>query len=293
MISKWVDKNLKYIFVLPCVIFVVVMIAFPIIYNIALSFCKWSMSTVEPPEFVWFDNYKLLLSEPRFWQSVGRTVYFAVVALLIETVVGVLLAIMLNRKFYGSSVAKTVFLLPVVSTPVAIGMVWMLIYEPTIGFANVLMKSIGLKPLEYLASAAQALPSLILIDVWEWTPMIMLIVHAGLTAIPTEPYESAMVDGASNWQKFRYITLPLVSPSILVAMMLRLIDVTKTFDIIYSTTKGGPGFATETINIYAYVTSFNYFEFGKASAITILFFIVVISVSQMFMTAKKKMEVDF
>lgn len=293
MILKWVDKNLKYIFVLPCVIFVVVMIAFPIVYNVALSFCKWSMSTIEPPEFVWLDNYKLLFTESRFWQSVGRTVYFALVALFLETIIGVLLAIMLNRKFIGSSVAKTVFLLPVVSTPVAIGMVWMLIYEPTIGFANVLMKSLGLAPMEYLASAAQALPSLILIDVWEWTPMIMLIVHAGLTAIPIEPYESAMVDGASNWQKFRYITLPLVSPSILVAMMLRLIDVTKTFDIIYSTTKGGPGFATETINIYAYVTSFNYFEFGKASAITILFFIVVISIAQLFMTAKKKMEVDF
>lgn len=291
---KWIDKHLNVIFIAPCILFVITMIAIPLVYNLGMSFTQWSMSSVQAPKFIGLGNYKLLFGEERFWNAVGRTVIFVLSALSIETVLGVGLAIMLHRKFFGKRLAQMLFLLPVVATPVAVGMVWMLMYEPTIGYANVLLKALSLQPRQFLATTTlESLFSLVLVDVWEWTPMIMLMAYAGLMAIPDTPYESAKIDGANAFQTFRKITLPLLSPTILVAVLLRLIDVIKTFDIIYSTTKGGPNFATENINILAYSTTFAYFEFGKAAAITVLFFIVVILISAGFMQVKKRVEVEY
>lgn len=293
MFIKWIDKHLPYVFIMPCVLFILSMIVFPIGYNLMMSMNKWSMSALQSPEYVGFQNFAELFKLERFWGAVYRTLYFSVFALLFETVLGILFALMLNRPFFAKSLSRTLFLLPVVATPVAIGMVWQLLFEPTIGLANGVLRTIGLPAQKFLGSSSQAMRSLILIDIWEWTPMIMLMTLAGLAAIPEEPYESATVDGASVFQKFRYITLPLASPTILVAMLLRLIDAVKTFDIIYATTKGGPGISTETINIFATLTSFQYFDFGRASAITMLFFAVVILIAVFFIQVKKRLEVDY
>lgn len=291
---RWMDKHIKVIFILPCIIFVVMMIVVPMAYNLYLSFQDWSMSAVKAPEYIGIDNYLKLFSEKRFWDATYRTVVFVLTALSAETFLGLGLAMLLNRKFAGKRLTQTLFLLPVVATPVAIGMVWKLMYEPTIGFANVVFKAFSLAPRKFLATTGiESLLSLVVVDIWEWTPMMMLMIYAGLLAIPDTPYESARIDGANNWQLFRHITLPLVSPTLLVAVMLRLIDVIKTFDIIYSTTQGGPNFATENINILAYSTTFSYFEFGKAAAITVLFFIVVITISALFLMLKKRVEVEF
>jgi multiple sugar transport system permease protein len=178
-----------------------------------------------------------------------------------------------------------------VATPVAMGLVWMLIYEPTIGFANTLLKSLGLAPMLWLASTSQVIPSLVIVDVWEWTPMIALIVMAGLSTLPRDPYESADVDGASTWQKFVYITLPLLRPTIIVAVMLRLIDALKTFDIIYATTQGGPNMASETLNIYGYVLGFQYFKLGMASSLLVIFFAIVMGLTLAMIWIRKRMEV--
>ena len=229
----------------------------------------------------------------RIWHAVGRTLYYAFIGVGIQALLGIAIAQMLNRSFRGKGMAKTLFLLPVVATPVAVGMVWQLIYEPTIGLGNVLLKGIGMQPQLFLGSTATALNALIIIDVWEWTPMVMLMVLAGLLAIPRDPYESAVVDGANAFQRFRYITLPLASPTILVAVLLRLIDAIKTFDIIYATTKGGPGFATETINIYAMLATFQYYAFGEGAALTMLFFVIVMAMAIVFNSVKKRVEVEY
>ncbi len=291
--SGWVDKHLKVIFILPCILFILFMILFPLGYNIYMSVCKWSMSALSAPTFVGFENYIFLLQSSRFWNAVWRTLYFAFIAVLFETILGIAIAQMLNRDFAGKNVAKTLFLLPVVATPVAVGMVWLLIYEPTIGLGNAILTGLGIAPQLFLGSSSSALNSLIIIDIWEWTPMVMLMVLAGMVSIPREPYESALVDGASAFQRFRYITLPLASPAILVAVLLRLIDAIKTFDIIYATTKGGPGFATETINIYASLATFQYYSFGEGAALTMLFFIVVMALAIIFNAIRKKAVVDY
>lgn len=287
MSGSWLDRNFKWVTTMPAVMFVIVMMAFPIVYTVRLSLYEWSMSAVTLPRWVGLQNYADLLTSDRFWNSVKVTFYFSALALIIQVVLGVAIALLLHRQ--GMKIAKTVFLMPMVATPVAMGLVWILMFEPTNGVLNQILTSVGLRPLAWLGSVDTVIPSLVIVDVWEWTPMITLIVLAGLSALPKDPFESAIVDGASSWQKLWYITLPMLRPTILVAVMLRLIDVLKTFDIIYATTQGGPGTASETLNIYGYVLAFQYYKFGSASAMIVVFFMIVLSFTLLLIGLRRKM----
>ena len=292
--KKWSDRHLKGIFVTPSIIFILLMIIVPLAYNFIMSFTDWQMSIVKAPKFIGLSNYIDILKDERFRNSVWRTIVFSGIAILLESVLGVALAVLINRKFHGRRLVQALMLLPVVATPVALGMVWNLMLEPSIGIGNVLLTSLGFAPRAFLSTRSfESMFWLILIDVWEWTPMVMLMVYGGLMTIPTAPYESALIDGASPWQTFTRITLPLASPAILVAVLMRLIDVVKTYDIIYATTGGGPSFATETINIYGYLNMFSYYRFGKAAAISVLFFIVVMAIGCGFLKVKSKVEVEY
>ena len=292
--AKWLEKHMKGVLVTPSLIFIILMIIVPLGYNFALSFTDWQMSLVKAPQFIGLANYKNVLHDERFLNSVWRTIVFSGIAIVIETILGVALAVLINRKFYGRRLVQALMLLPVVATPVAMGMVWQLILEPSIGIGNVIVQALGFAPRPFLATTGfESMFWLIMIDVWEWTPMVMLMVYGGLMTIPQDPYESALIDGANTWQTFTKITLPLASSSILIAMLMRLIDVVKTYDIIYATTQGGPSFATETINIYGYLNMFAYYRFGKAAAISVLFFIVVMGIGCGFLKVKSKVEVEY
>ena len=292
MLSQWIDKRIRYVFVMPALIFVVVMMAFPILYTLRLSFTQWSMSATRPPVWIALGNYtSLLFNDPRFWGAVGRTFAFTAVAVLLETILGVSIALILNRETRGQNFIKTLFLLPMIATPVAVGMVWLLMYEPSIGIINYLLGFIGLPQGLWLASPQQALVSLIIVDVWQWTPMITLIVLAGLASLSREPFEAAIVDGASRLQTIRHITLPLIQPTVVAAVILRTIDAFKTYDIIYTMTQGGPGFATETLNIFSFVLGFQYFQMGKASALLMIFFALVLGLAIILNWLKKPFEV--
>ena len=239
-----------------------------------------------------YRNFIELFKDSRFLAAIYRTFLFSGGALVFEVLFGVAIALLLNRNFIGKNVVKTLFLLPMVATPVSIGLVWMLIYEPTLGIANYILSLVGVqKPPVWLGASDSALASLILVDIWQWTPMISLIVLAGLSALPSEPFESARVDGASWRQMLMRITLPMVSPTITVAILLRLIDVMKTFDIIYATTKGGPNFSTETLNIFAFTQAFQYFSLGTASAVLVLFFSIVFGISLILLKFRKRIEI--
>lgn len=273
-------------------LFVGIMIIFPIGYTFYLSFFEWSMSGVEKPKWVFLDNYKnLLFEDKRFWAAFGRTFYFTLLAMFFEMILGVAIGVLLNRNFFGKNLAKTLFMLPMVSTPVAIGLVWLLIFEPTIGFANQLLKWFGLPPQLWIASQEQAIPSLVLVDVWQWTPMISLIVMAGLATLPQDNYEAAEIDGANAWQQFWKITLPLLTPTLFAAGLLRAIDALKTFDIIYAMTQGGPGYASETLNIYGFQLGFQYFKLGMTSALLMLFFLLVLGISLLIVKLRSRLEV--
>lgn len=292
-LKGWLDRKLNYVFTVPTILFVLGMVLFPIIYTFVLSFHTWRLSANIPWEFVGVENYVDLFTDSRFPEAVGRTFLFAIVALVIEVVLGVAIALYLNHSFFGKNFVKTAFLLPMVATPVAIGMVWKLIYEPNIGILNTIIRSMGGPKVDWLGDSTNALWSLVAVDVWQQTPFVMLIVLAGLTSLPTEPFESAMIDGATRRQIITKITLPLLRPTIFTAVLLRLIDVLKTFDIIYSMTQGGPGFATETMNILSFRQAFEFMQFGEASATLMVFFVIVMGIAVITIKLKSRSEVDF
>lgn len=280
IVSQFLNRNLKIVFIAPAVLLTLVLLAFPLLYTMYMSMHAWSGSAVRPPTPAGFQNFMLLLTtDVRFMDAVGRTLLFTFVTVTVEVVLGYLMALILRRPFKGERLMRTVILLPVVATPVAISMAWLLIFDPTIGVGNQFLGMLGLPLQQFLGDTQHALWWLMLVDVWQWTPMLGLILLAGLTSLPEEPYEAAIVDGASGWQRFRFITFPLMMPALFAAVVLRLVDSLKTFDIIYTMTRGGPGYATETLNTYGFMQAFEYTNFGMASAVIILFIIIVLVIT--------------
>ncbi len=287
----WLDRYVRWIFPLPALVFIVAMMIFPLGYTFWNSLTAWSLSAAKPATFIGLDNYIRLLQDERFQGAVVRTVYFTALAVLVEMGLGIAIALLLNREFKGKRIITSIMLLPMMATPVAIAMVWLLMFEPTAGIINFSLKQLGLPRGLWIGGKDTVIPSLALVDIWEWTPMIVLICLAGLTALPHDPFESAIVDGASYWQITRHITLPLLMPTITVAMLLRLIDALKTFDIIYTMTLGGPGFASETLNILTYQNAFYYLHFGYASSLLVVFFALVLGVSLLTTYLRRTVEV--
>ena len=277
--SSFAERNLRILFPLPAIAFVALLMVFPVLYTLFLSFTNWNLTSGAPASLVGLRSYVRVLTEPRFLDALGRTFLFTIFAVAIEGVLGVAVALTLNRAFVGKSVAKLLLLLPLVATPVAVGIVFNLFFDPTIGFFNFVLTSLGLPPGLWVSHQKTVLVSLVLVDVWQWTPMITLIVLAGLAGLPEEPVEAARIDGASEWQIIRLVTLPMVLPVILTALILRLIDALKTFDIIFAMTGGGPGYASETLNIMGFKYSFEYFRMGQAAVILVVLFLVVFSCS--------------
>ena len=284
------ERNLRWIFPLPAVLFIFILMVFPVGYTLFLSFTNWSLTSGMPLAFVGFKSYVRVFTEPRFLDAIGRTFAFTGMALALETLIGVTIALILNREFRGKGLIKLLLLLPLVATPVAVGIVFNLFYDPTIGLANWALVQAGFQKIQWVSNSATVLPSLVLVDTWQWTPMITLIVLAGLASLPTDPYESARVDGANAAQILWRITLPMLAPAILTAMILRLIDALKTFDIIFAMTSGGPGYSSETLNILGFKYSFEYFRMGQASVILVSLFVIVLASSLGIMKARAKVE---
>ena len=274
--SSFTERNLRILFPLPAVVFIGLLMVFPILYTLYLSFTNWNLTSGMEPTFVGLNSYLRVFSEPRFLHALGRTFSFTVFAVAVEVVLGVAIALVLNRAFVGRSFAKLLLLLPLVATPVAVGIVFNLFYDPTIGLLNFALDALGLPQGRWISSENTVIASLVMVDVWQWTPMITLIVLAGLAGLSEEPVEAARVDGASEWQILRYVTIPMVMPVVLTAMILRLIDALKTFDIIFAMTGGGPGYASETLNIMGFKYSFEYFRMGQSSVILVALFVVVL-----------------
>lgn len=289
--SGFAERNLRVLFPLPAVIFVAVLMIFPVLYTVFLSFTSWNLTSGAPLAFRGLTSYARVFHEPRFLDAVVRTATFTLLAVAFECVLGVTAAIVLNRAFVGKSFLKLLLLLPLVATPVAIGIVFNLFYDPTIGLLNFVLRSVGLPQGLWVTSARTVIPSLVIVDVWQWTPMITLIVLAGLAGLPSEPFEAARVDGATELQTLRYLTLPLIMPVILTAAILRSIDALKTFDIIFAMTGGGPGYASETLNIMGFKYSFEYFRMGQSSVILVVLFFIVFGCSLGIMRLRRASEV--
>lgn len=288
--ALWANRHRKWLFASPAMVFVAVLIIFPVAWTVYLSLTDAEGSVRAESEFIGFANYLEVLGDTdRFWPAVARTVFFTGGVLAVEIVLGMAIALLLWRPFKGEKWVRVAILLPLVATPVAVGMMWRLIFDPNIGMANRVLGWFGLGPWPWLAGEHTALPTTMFIDVWQWTPMIVLILLAGLTSLSDEPQEAALIDGANAWQRFRHVTLPLLMPTLVVAVLLRGIDALKTFDILYATKgKGGGSFhEVETLNVYAYGLSFDYNEYGVSSAVLIIFFLIIIG-SMWAVTSRRK-----
>ncbi|MBV8652399.1 MAG: sugar ABC transporter permease [Alphaproteobacteria bacterium] len=271
------DGRQRYLmFVAPALAVMGAVIVFPWLFTLFMSVHDWRIGQAEH-SFVGLGNYRKLLGDERFIGAVIRTLYYTVLAVVLPLVLGVVSALIFHRRFPLRGLLRGIFIMPMMATPVAVGLVWTMMFHPQLGVLNYLLSLVGIPPQLWVFDQATVIPSLVLVETWQWTPLVMLIVLGGLAALPTEPYESALIDGASPWQMFRNITLPLVLPFIIVAAIIRTIDAVKAFDTIFVITLGGPGTASETINLYLYTSAFAFYDIGYASAMVVVFFIVILA----------------
>jgi multiple sugar transport system permease protein len=285
-----IDKYAAWILPTPAVIILVLLCIFPVIYTLYMGFHVWSGSRLVGPQFVGLQNYvDIFTTDQRFWDSVWRTVLFTAGALILQLTLGLGLALLFNREFLGRGLVRTLYLLPFVATPAAIALIWMM----AAGVLNYLLNQVGISGQEWVYGQGQAIPALLIVDTWEFVPLITLICAAGLASLPDDIYESAQIDGANTLQQFVYITLPLLRPTIAVAALFRAIDALKTFDIIYIMTGGGPGYASETLNIYSYFVAFQYLRFGYASSLLVIFFALILGVSLVIIKLRRAAETAY
>src|SRR6185369_3732259 len=224
-------------FVLPALIVVLAVIVFPWVFTIWMSLHEWKVGA--PTTFVGLSNYLRMPKDPRFVEAVWHTLTYTVLSVVLPLIFGTLAAVVFHQKFPLRGILRGIFIMPMMATPVAIALIWTMMFHPQLGVLNYLLSLVGLPAQLWVFHPATVIPSLVLVETWQWTPLVMLIVLGGLAAIPTEPYESAQIDGASFWQVFRFITLPLIMPFLFIAGMIRMIDAVKSFDIIFAITQGG------------------------------------------------------
>jgi len=274
------------LFVAPALVVVGAVIIFPWAFTVWMSAFDWKIGSVA--HFVGFDNYTQLATNKRFLESILHTFYFTLLAVIFPLILGTIAALIFHREFPLRGMLRSIFTMPMMATPVAVALVWTMMFHPQQGVLNYLLSLVGLPPSLWVYSPTWVIPSLVLVEIWHWTPLIMLIVLGGLAALPTDPYESARLDGASEWQLFRYITLPLLAPFLIVAAVIRTIDALKAFDTIYVISQGGPGTASETINLYLYLQAFAFYNVGNASAVVVVFFVIILALALLLLHVREK-----
>ena len=273
-------------FAVPAAAVVLVVILFPWIFTIFMSLHDWKVTGATP--FVGLANYAKMLKDERFLWAIVRTIWFTGATVIAPVLLGVWAAVCFASQFKLRGLARTLFVLPMMATPVAIALVWTMMFHPQLGVLNYLLTSVGLPPSSWVYDSSTVIPTLVMVETWQWTPLVMLIVLGGIASLPQEPYEAAILDGASVWQMFRHITLPLAWPFIMVATVIRLIDALKTFDTIYVITLGGPGTSSETLNILLYQTAFAYYDLGYGSAIVVVFFLLILVISLLLLRIRQR-----
>jgi multiple sugar transport system permease protein len=279
--ARWlearIDRRPAWFFLSPAVATLLLLSIFPFVYSLWLSFHQWNLSDRAAAwSFVGLGNYaRILLSDPYFWPAARVTVAFLLVTIALEFLLGLGIAVLVSQESRALGAIQTIVVLPMMITPVVVGLIWRFMYNPDRGVINELLGIVGIQGPAWLGDAATGFWAVVVADVWEWTPFMALILLAAMQSLPREPLEAAVVDGASRWQAFRSIVLPLLRPAIAVALLLRGIDAFKTFDLIYVMTQGGPGTSTQVLSLYTYKWGFKFFEMGYAAALAYVMLLAV------------------
>jgi multiple sugar transport system permease protein len=281
------DRNVSWLMPLPAMVVTLLLMIFPLCYLLYMSFHDWLLIGGKGPQFVLFQNYLALFQDERFMGAMARTGIFIVLGLVVQVPLGLAIAVLFNEHFPGRGLMRTLLLLPMVATPVAMALIWVIMMDPSSGVLNYFLSWFGIGAVAWLSDIHIVIPALVLVDTWQWTPMVALICLAGLSSLPGEPFEAAMIDGASAWQRFWKLTLPMVWPTLLVAILFRFIDLLKVIEHIYVMTRGGPGFSSETINLYNFLVGLFYYRVGYGSTISVIIFALVLGASLLLIRARR------
>lgn len=261
---------MKWILFAPAFIVMVAIFVYPVGYALNLSMHDWNMFTLNDPPFIGIQNYLTAAKDKDLWAAVSKTATFVGSGLLVQFTVGMLLAMGVDRLTRQSGLLTTLIVMPMMVTPVVVGLTWKFILDYNFGVFNYFRLLMGLKAIAPLADPKLALFTVTLVDTWQWTPFIFLVLLAGLRSLPNEPYEAATVDGANAWQTFWNITVPLLKPVLIVAFVMRMAGAIRVFDHIFVLTGGGPGTSTEVVSLLLYRKAFQSFEMGYASAVALV-----------------------
>ena len=282
-------KRIKWFFLLPALGYLVLMAILPLIWTLSLSLTRWQANVMPRPEWVGLDNFKFFLfQDPRFWSAMGFTCMYVGIAVSVELVLGLVLASLLSQQFRGKNFFRMIYLIPMACPPIAVAFLWRMMLHPDIGVINAMLQAIGLSAVKWTTSAAIAPFTIIMVDIWEWTPFMFLALLAAFQALPTELYQAAAVDGANEWDMFKNITLPLITPVIVTISLIRAIDAFRLFELVFGITGAGPGGATESLSFYVYLTGMKWFRLGRGSALSWLFLIVLLILAIILISRFKK-----
>ena len=294
------DKAIRNIFIFPTLVLLIAINVFPLVYSLYLSFTNYSAIANKQPVWVGFENFGRVLSDERMWEIFSTTGQYVLFSVALQLILGFALAMLVRDKFFGSGLVTTLILVPMMLSPVVVGLFWKLMYNPTFGYVNYLLgfSNPSLAP-DWLASrwAGQPTPGLalwavIFVDVWMWTPFVMLLILSGLKAIPDYLYEAAAIDRASAWFQFWRITLPQVTPLMMIAILFRTIEAfNKSFDLVMGMTGGGPGTQTEVVAVTLYKQAFQgQWQTGRASALAYMVLIIIIAISNLYIRNLNRMK---
>lgn len=275
------------IFMLPSLIALMMVLALPLVYSLVTSFFDTNLKYRGLGDFVGLQNYIEVLKDTYFLDSVKTTVIFTFFVVVIEFLVGLGIGLLLNNIRKARNFFFTIIIVPMMITPIAVGLIWRLLLHSDLGIVNHVLTQIGLMGRAWLADASIALKTVMFIDIWQNVPYMVLVILAGLVTLPTEPYEAAAIDGASRLQSFFTLTIPMMIPTFSVVLLLRTITALKTYDLIFVLTRGGPGTTTEVISYHIYQQAFRYLEIGKASAMSYLLLLMIVPVAFLFIRASR------
>lgn len=269
-----------YAFILPAVVVMAAGLLYPVLDAVYLSFLDWQIGEqFDDAESVGFANYWRMFADPAVYESIWVTLRFGFWTITIEMILGVALALLLEKPIRGASLFRTIFILPLMVSPVVVGLIWRYLFDARVGWVNYYLGMFGIEPQVWLGDADLAFFAIVFTDIWQWTPFIFIIVIAGLQALPSDIIEAARIDGTNWWQQIFLIKLPMIRSILVIALLMRLIDVFRGMEVMYIMTGGGPGRATELLSLHIYNRAFDAQQLGYASAIAVLLILIVFLIS--------------
>ncbi|MCX6089183.1 MAG: sugar ABC transporter permease [Candidatus Atribacteria bacterium] len=283
-------KLYPYILLIPTLVLLICIVVYPLIYSLNLSFHSFDLKKFTlGRQFVGFQNYLDVFKDIQFLKALRVTILFMLIAIPIEFIAGLSIAMLLNKDVRGSKIVRTLVVIPMMVTPIIVGLQWRFLFNYDMGLINQVLRLLHISQgVNIVGNYKYAIFGVALADAWQWTPFVILLCYSGLRSLPVEPFEAVTIDGATSWQTFKYLTLPLLKPIIIITILLRTMDAFRIYDMIYTLTFGGPGASTETASMFVYRVSFKLFQMGYGAALSYVLLIITIIIANLFVNSLKK-----